>query len=85
MDLLAVELLRVLEQVDEGVDELGRVVLVGYHGIGLHLPKIAVPEAEKLNELWSGLEPWTVCLCANVGKCEKCTEPDKTAGSIFRI
>ena len=44
---LAVELLRVLEQVDEGVDGLGVVVAVGHHRVGLHLAEIAVPGKEE--------------------------------------
>ena len=41
---LAVELLGVLKQVDEGVDKLGRVVLVCHHSIGLHFTQITVPD-----------------------------------------
>ena len=41
---LAVELLGVLEQVDEGVDELWRIVGIGHHGIGFYFTQIAIPE-----------------------------------------
>ena len=45
---LTIELLGVFEEVDEGVDELGRVVLVGHHGVGLHLTQVTVPDMENI-------------------------------------